>query len=126
MVLPTIMHHLSLELFTEYNIHKGEGMDILYQIIQMISTIAGLAATLIVIIKPLRNKVLGTVEIQNGQRCLLRSEMLAIYYKHRDTCVIRQYECENFLYLYSAYKALGGNSFVDKIKKEVDSWEVVS
>lgn len=101
-------------------------METIYQIIQMISTIAGLAATLIVIIKPLRNKVLGIEKIHDGQKCLLRSEILAIYYKHRDTRVIRQYEYENFLYLYSAYKALGGNSFVDKIKKEVDSWEVIS
>ena len=39
---------------------------------------------------------------------------------------IRQYESENFQYQYDAYKALHGNSFIDKIKKEVDEWEVVS
>lgn len=101
-------------------------MGTLLQSIQIISTVAGLIATLIIIIKPLRNKFLGIGEIQAGQKCLLRSEMLAIYYKHRDTRIIRQYEYENFLYLYSAYKALKGNSFVDKIKKEIDSWEVIS
>lgn len=101
-------------------------MDTLMHFLELISTVAGLVATLIVIVKPLRNKVLGIGEIQEGQKCLLRSEMLATYYKHRDTRIIRQYEYENFLYLYAAYKALGGNSFVDKIKKEVDSWEVIS
>lgn len=101
-------------------------MDTLQQFIQLVSTISGLIATLIVIVKPLRNKFLGIGEIQDGQKCLLRSEMLAIYYRHRDTRVIRQYEYENFLYLYSAYKALKGNSFVDKIKKEIDTWEIVS
>lgn len=101
-------------------------METLLHFIQLISSIAGLVVTLIAIVKPLRNKVLGIGEIQEGQKCLLRSEMLAIYYKHRDTHIVRQYEYENFLYLYAAYKALGGNSFVDKIKKEVDSWEVIS
>lgn len=101
-------------------------MDTLQQFIQLVSTIAGLIATLIIIVKPLRDKFLGIGEIKDGQKCLLRSEMLGIYYKHRDTCVIRQYEYENFLYLYSAYKALKGNSFVDKIKKEIDTWEIVS
>lgn len=101
-------------------------MDTLQQFIQLVSTIAGLIATLIVIVKPLRDKFLGIGEIKDGQKCLLRSEMLGIYYKHRDTRVIRQYEYENFLYSYSAYKALKGNSFVDKIKKEIDTWEIVS
>ena len=101
-------------------------MDTLQQFIQLVSTIAGLIATLIIIVKPLRDKFLGKGEIKDGQNCLLRSEMLSIYYKHRDTRVIRQYEYENFLYSYSAYKALKGNSFVDKIKKEIDTWEIVS
>ena len=39
---------------------------------------------------------------------------------------IRQYELEDFLFLYRGYKALGGNSFIDRIKSEIDEWEVVS
>ena len=39
---------------------------------------------------------------------------------------IRQYELENFIHLYKAYKALRGNSFVDKIYKEVMTWKVVT
>lgn len=62
----------------------------------------------------------------NGMRCQLRSEMLRTYYNHRETEKIRQYELENFVYLYKAYKALKGNSFIDKIYKEVMSWEVIS
>lgn len=63
--------------------------------------------------------------LMNGMKCQLRSDMLHIYYKHKDTKKIRQYELENFCYLYKAYKALRGNSFIDKIYKEVMSWEVV-
>lgn len=60
----------------------------------------------------------------NGMKCQLRSDMLHIYYQYKDTKKIRQYEIENFVYLYKAYKALGGNSFIDKIYKEVIQWEV--
>lgn len=65
-------------------------------------------------------------KISNGTKCQLRSEMLRIYYHNRTSEKIRQYELENFLLLYEAYKALKGNSFIDKIKNEVLSWDVVS
>lgn len=68
----------------------------------------------------------AVVMVCNGLKCLLRSEMLQIYYRNRESKTIRQYEYENFLFLYRAYKALRGNSFIDKIKKEVDEWEVVT
>ncbi len=65
-------------------------------------------------------------KISNGQKCQLRSEMLRTYYHNREAKKIRQYEYENFVYLYEAYKALKGNSFIDKIYDEVKSWEVIS
>ena len=61
-----------------------------------------------------------------GIKCLLRSEMLRTYYHNKDKEKIRQFELENFIALYKAYKALKGNSFIDKIYKEVMSWEVIS
>ena len=66
------------------------------------------------------------IKIVNGQKCQLRSEMLQIYYHNRDDKQIRQYEYENFVLLYEAYKALKGNSFIDKIYSEVKKWEVTS
>lgn len=65
-------------------------------------------------------------KIASGTRCQLRSEMLRIYYHNREGEIIRQYEYENFVMLYEAYKALKGNSFIDKIYKEVQTWEVVT
>lgn len=62
----------------------------------------------------------------NGMRCLLRSEMLRTYYHNKDSEKIRQYEKENFVFLYKAYKALKGNSFIDDIYSELRTWEVVS
>ena len=70
--------------------------------------------------------VVAILYLLNGLKCLLRSEMLRIYYRHKDNEKIRQYELENFVFLYKAYKALKGNSFIDKIYKEVMSWEVIS
>lgn len=70
--------------------------------------------------------ILCVIKIANGTKCQPRSEMLRIYYRHNDHNRIRQYEYENFVMLYEAYKALKGNSFIDKIYKEVQTWEVVS
>lgn len=59
-----------------------------------------------------------------GQKCLLRSALLRTYYKHENDKELRQYELENFVLCYEAYKALGGNSFADKIYSEVVGWHV--
>ena len=56
----------------------------------------------------------------------VRSEMLRFYYHSRETGKIRQYEYENFVMLYEAYKALKGNSFIDKIYKEIQELEIVT
>lgn len=93
-------------------------------IVSVCSGIGSIIALLVLLIKPIREQVLGLNDIREGQKCQLRSDMLHTYYKHKDTDRIRQYEYENFLYEYKAYKALGGNSFIERIKREVDTWEV--
>lgn len=66
------------------------------------------------------------IRLVNAQKCQLRSEMLRIYYHNKDKKTIRQYEFENFIHLYKAYKALMGNSFIKKIYDEVITWDVVT
>ena len=95
-------------------------------IVSVCSGIGSIIALLVLLIKPVRERVLGLNDIREGQKCQLRADMLRTYYKHKDTDKIRQYEYENFLYEYKAYKALGGNSFIERIKREVDTWEVVT
>ena len=75
-------------------------------------------------IKPIREWLLGSRAIKEGQKCTLRSDMLSTYYRHCDDESIRQYEKENFILEYKAYKALGGNSFIDDIYERVRKWEV--
>ena len=70
--------------------------------------------------------IFSIAKISNGTKCQLRSEMLRIYYHNIETRTIRQYEYENFVYLYEAYKALKGNSFIDKIYKEVQTWKIIT
>lgn len=70
--------------------------------------------------------VVAIRKISNGTRCQLRSQMLEIYYHNCEKGIIRQYEYENFIMLYEAYKALKGNSFVDKIYKEVQTWKIIT
>lgn len=91
-----------------------------------ISTIAALAAELIALIGAITPMIVTIRKISNGTRCQLRSEMLRIYYHNREAKKIRQYEYENFVMLYEAYKALKGNSFIDKIYDEVKEWEIVT
>ena len=101
-------------------------MSIFFQIVGMFSGLSALFTLCILIFKPIRERILGTKDIREGQRCLLRADMLRIYYKNRDAGKIRQYEKENFIYEYKAYKALGGNSFIDDIYEEIRHWEVIT
>lgn len=99
----------------------------LSNVAQICGFLTTIAAAVALLVKPIRNKLLGLSEMQEGQKCLLRSEMLAIYYKGKDNNnTLRQYEFENFCLLYAAYKAEKGNSFIDKIKAEVFEMEVIT
>lgn len=68
----------------------------------------------------------GYKKILAGQKCQLRAAMLHTYYRNLEQKQIRQYEMENFLQMYQAYKAMHGNSFIDEIHEEVTSWKIVT
>ena len=91
-----------------------------------ISEIIALAGETISLIGIIVAGIVSISKVINGQKCLLRSEMLRIYYRHQESKVIRQYEFENFVLLYEAYKKLKGNSFIDKVYEEVKTWKVVT
>jgi hypothetical protein len=88
-----------------------------------IATLIGEIGVLLGVIVPV---IVSVRKISDGTRCQLRSEMLRIYYHNHDKRTIRQYEFENFALLYDAYKALKGNSFIDKISQEVHEWDIVT
>ena len=91
-----------------------------------LTTVVTLVGEIGVLIGAIVPVIMSVRKIANGTRCQLRSEMLRIYYHNREKGEIRQYEYENFVMLYEAYKALKGNSFIDKIYEEVKKWEIIT
>lgn len=87
----------------------------------LVVTLLGEIGVLLSVIIPV---IIAVKKISDGTKCQLRSEMLRIYYHNQDNKTIRQYEYENFIYLYEAYKALKGNSFIDRIYDEVKTWSI--
>ena len=94
-------------------------MEEIVETIKNVTVIGGSIAALITLISV-------AVTLVNGLKCLMRSQMLHTYYRHKDTKQIRQYEMQNFLALYNAYKAMHGNSFIDEIHEDVTSWEIIT
>ena len=86
----------------------------------------GIVAFLVLLIKPIRDWLFGIKDIREAGKCLLRADMLRTYYRHSDDKIIRQYEKENFLLEYKAYKRLKGNSFIDDVAKTIREWDVIT
>lgn len=93
-------------------------MEKIFLLVEILSALTVIFTTVGAVFKWLK-------KISDGEKCQLRSHMLATYYKHLEEKEIRQFELENFLLMYKSYKALKGNSFVDKIKDEVIKWRVI-
>jgi hypothetical protein len=100
-------------------------MDILRTIANHAGDILQIATCAALLIKPVREWLLGTEKIREGQRCLLRSEIVRIYYRHREDKQLREYEFRNLEQCYTAYKALDGNSFIDHIYAEMHEWDII-
>lgn len=68
---------------------------------------------------------MGVRNLKEGQKCLLRSEILRIYYKFSGVAEIPQQLRQNIDYLYEAYVSLGGNSFISDVYEEIREWKIV-
>lgn len=88
-----------------------------------LGTIAALAGAVIKLIKTVSRQ---QEQLREGMRCLLRSQILVIYYSCKDKGTIRQYQRENADALDAAYVALGGNSFIEDVYEEIRELTVVS
>ena len=100
-------------------------MNIVLAVFDIIIGLAALCNLCTILIKPIRERIFNMDKNKEGNRCLLRSEMLRIYYTNLEKREIHQFEFENFIKLYDAYKALGGNSFIDEINLEVRQWKII-
>ena len=95
------------------------------EIVQGAKDICSIATCAALVIKPVRERIMGTEAIREGQRCLLRAEIVRLYYRHREEKKLREYEFMLLEQCYKAYKALGGNSFIDHIYAEMQEWEII-
>lgn len=94
-------------------------------IVQWAKDICSITTCAALLIRPVREWIMGTKGIREGQRCLLRSEIVRIYYRHHDDRQMKEYEFKNMDQCYKAYKVLKGNSFVDKIYDEMKEWDII-
>lgn len=58
---------------------------------------------------------------EKALKCLLRSAITSKYYVYTEMGSIPTYEKENIAYMYEQYKAMGGNSYIDNIMKELNT-----
>lgn len=94
-------------------------------IAQWAKDICAIATCAALLIRPVRERLMGTEAIREGQRCLLRSELVRLYYRHQDEKQLREFEYKLMDQCFKAYKALKGNSFIDHICGEMYKWEIV-
>lgn len=58
-------------------------------------------------------------------RDVLREKIMAIYHKNKVDRTMSEYEREALDQYYKDYKALNGNSYIDKRMKRMDKWSVI-
>jgi len=94
-------------------------MSVIAQWISYISSLLAFIAILFAFWKKLK-------KIGEGQQCQLRSDITGIYYKHCDeeTPMLREFERKNLDALTEAYKALGGNNYIDDLYDQMRHWKV--
>ena len=100
-------------------------LEFLQKLATQAKDICSIATCVALVIKPVREWLMGTEAIREGQRCLLRAEIVRMYYRHREEKKLREYEYRLLEQCYKAYKALRGNSFIDHIYAEMREWEII-
>lgn len=64
-------------------------------------------------------------KLTNSSNDLLRKDMTDIYYKYLPYKKILQYDKKCFRKLYDDYGAQGGNTYIDTLWKEIQTWDTV-
>ena len=100
-------------------------MELLQLLADHAGDICQIATCAVLLIKPVREKLFGIKQIWDGQRCLLRSEIVRIYHEHKESKSLSEDEYLHLEYCYKAYKALCGNSFIDHIYAEMQEWDII-
>lgn len=62
--------------------------------------------------------------LENGVVCLLRVKLIEYHSKYIQRGAISSHALQNWLMMYEAYKALGGNGMVDHMKEEIEELHI--
>jgi hypothetical protein len=65
------------------------------------------------------------IAYREGTKCSLRNDMLQIYNTFKENKEIPLYDFEAFSLSYGLYKKYKGNSFVDSIWSEIQTWKKI-
>lgn len=63
--------------------------------------------------------------IHRGTKCSLRNDIVEIYEQCKPKKQITKYQLETVYLSYDEYKKLKGNSFIDKIRDEIEEFEII-
>ena len=88
---------------------------------EIVTTASGLVCLLTLLsllIKPVREWLLGAKEQKDGIRCLLRAEIVRLYYKHQDSESLQEYE---WVMLDACYQAKRARELLPALPKGVTS-----
>lgn len=63
--------------------------------------------------------------LKEGVLCLLRVKLIEYHAKYTKNGNISSHGLENWLLMYKAYKSLGGNGMIERMKEEVEELHIV-
>lgn len=73
--------------------------------------------------------IIGFIKLEiayrEGTKCSLRNDILQIYNQYKDKKEIPLYDFEATTLSYSLYKKYHGNSFVDSVMAEMQTWKKI-
>lgn len=62
--------------------------------------------------------------LKEGVLCLLRVKLIEYHAKYMESGFISSNAYQNWMLMYKAYKALGGNGLIDHMKEEIESLHI--
>ena len=91
-------------------------------ILKVILTVVGFITTGVLgyLVAKIKNYKKRDTNQEEDLKCLLRSNITSKYYVYNEMGSIPIYEKENIDYMFEIYKKLGGNSYVERIVKEIN------
>ena len=94
-------------------------------VLTWIQIVVAIIPYITILIKPIREKLFGYKLMRDALMALLSNSMTNMYYAEYHSRTLKRHQYELFMDLYAAYKAFGGNHFIDKIHEEIEhDWTI--